>query len=74
MNDLSTNIKETSSAFNKPSVAITALIVVGIFAIYKIHMDAKYNRQTFCSYDATNNRFVFSSQPAIINNTAVCPT
>lgn len=55
------------------AVAITAIITIGIFAIYKIHTNAKYNRETICSYDDTNHRFMLVSRPVTVNNTSICP-
>lgn len=73
MNKLPDKINESPLDFDNTTVAITAIIMIGIFAIYKTHTDAKYNRETVCSYDDTNNCFTFVSRPVTANNTTVCP-
>lgn len=73
MNNLTTKAKESPIDLNNTAVAITAIITIGIFAIYKVHTDAKYNRETICSYDDTNNRFMLVSRPVTTNNTSICP-
>lgn len=64
-------IKESSTS-NNTAVAITFIIVVGIWAMYKTHIDAKYNRETDISIDE-NGRFHLTSRPVTANNTSVCP-
>ncbi len=73
MNDLPSKIKELSPGFNNTAVAITLIIAAGTLAIYKTYTDAKYNRETICSYDKKNG-FIFVSQPVTANNMSVCPT
>lgn len=73
MNNVPNKLKESSPDFDNTAVAITAIITIGIFAIYKTHIDAKYNRETVFSYDDINNRFMLVSRPVTTNNSSICP-
>lgn len=53
------------------AIAITIMITIGILGVYKTYTDAKYNRETFCTYDEKG--FYFASRPVTANTTAVCP-
>lgn len=72
MDNLTSETKEPPIDFNNTAATVTLIIVAGVFLIYKTYTDAKYNRETICSYDE-NNGFVFASRPATTNNMAVCP-
>ena len=65
-------IKEITIDVGNTAVAITAIITIGIFAIYKIHTDAKYNRETEISFDE-NSHFHLISRPVTVNNASICP-
>lgn len=65
-------VKESSTTSNTTAVTITLIIVVGMWAIYKTHIDAKYNRETDISIDE-NGSLHLTSRPVTANNTSVCP-
>lgn len=67
MNTLPDKIKELPLDFNN-----TAIIMIGVFAVYKTHTDAKYNRETEISFDK-NSHFHLISRPVTANNTSICP-
>lgn len=64
-------MKEMLTDIGNTAVAITAIITIGIFAIYIIHTDAKYNRETEISFDE-NSHFHLISRPVTANNTPIC--
>ena len=73
MNNLPTKTKESPIDLNNTAVAITAIITMAIFAIYKIHTDVKYNRETEISFDG-NGYFHLISRPVTIHNVSICPS
>lgn len=57
--------------FDNTAVTITLIIALGIWSIYKTYADAKYNRETFFSYDEKG--FTFVSRPVTVNTEIECP-
>lgn len=54
------------------AVAITLIIAFGAWSMYTTYTDAKYNRETFCTYD-NEKGLSFVSRPVTTNTTAMCP-
>lgn len=57
-----------SSTFINTPIAITTIMIAGSLIAYKIHTDAKYNRETVFSI-GKNNRFLVISKLASSNIT-----